>query len=82
MWCAATGGCRTNTHTLGKGDRHKWHGHRAREQGGAGALANIMEHAGSRRGKPPVSLLVVTGPGAWVRPSISTGCGLTLALEH
>ena len=50
-------------------ERPKWHDHRAGDKGGAGALANIVEHAGSRRGKPAVSLRVGAGPGAWLRPS-------------
>ena len=66
---------------MGKGDRPKWHGHRAGKKGGAGTLANIVEHAGGRRGKPAVSLPVSVGPaGAWVWPSVLTGCGLTLGL--
>ena len=65
---------------VGKGDRPKWHGHRAGEKGGIGALANIMEHTGGRRGKPAVSLSVGAGPGVWVRLSVLTGCGLTLGL--
>ena len=31
---------------VGKGDRPKLHDHSARGKGGAGALANIVEHAG------------------------------------
>ena len=65
---------------MGKGDRPKWYGHRAGEKGGTCALANIVEHAGGRRGKPAVSLPVGAGPGAWMRPSILTGCGLMLGL--
>ena len=52
---------------VGKGDRPKWHGHRAGGKGGVGALANTVEHAGGRRGKPAVSLPVGAGPGAWVQ---------------
>ena len=59
---------------VGKGDRPKWHGHRAGEKGGAGALANIVEHAGGRTGKPAVFLPVGAGPFC------QTGCGLTLGL--
>ena len=65
---------------VGKGNRPKWHGHRAGGKGGTGTLANIVEHAGGRRGKPAVSLPVGAGPGAWVRPSILTGCGIMLGL--
>ena len=65
---------------VGNGDRPKWHGHRAGEKGGTGALANIVEHAAGRRGKPAVSLTVGVGPGAWLWPSILTGCSLTLGL--
>ena len=57
----------------GKGDRPKWHGHRAGGKGDAGAFANIVELAGGRRGKP-------AGSGAWMRPSVLTVCGLTLGL--
>ena len=39
-----------------------------------------MEHAGGRRGKTAVSLPVGAGPGVWVRPSVLTGCSLTLGL--
>ena len=66
---------------VGKGDRPKWHGHRAGGKGGTGALANIVENAGSRRGKPAVSLPVGAGPGAWVRRSVLIGCSLTLGLR-
>ena len=63
-------------------ERPKWHDHsRPGEKCGAGALDNIVEHAGSRRGKPAVSLRVGAGPGAWLRPSILIGCGLTLGVE-
>ena len=55
-------------------DRSKWHGHRAGEKGGAGSLANIVEHAGCQTGNPAVFLPVGAGPGAWVRDLVP-GCG-------
>ena len=66
---------------FGKGEHAPiLHGPRAGGKGGAGVLAKIVEHAGGRRGKPAVSLPVDGGPGAWVWPSVLTGCGLTLGL--
>ena len=47
---------------IGEGDRPKWHGHRAGGKGGTGTLANIVEHAGGRRGKLAASLPV---GGTW-----------------